>query len=123
MKILISDDSLLFRSSLKRMLQVLPGIIEISEAENYVSTIQKIESSQPDIIILDIRLPDESGFHVLDYIRDNNLKPYVIIATDYATKNNKEKGLEKGAREVFDKSHEFRKMIQLINEKLSPIKH
>jgi CheY-like chemotaxis protein len=114
MKILIADDSLHFRIILKKTLSKIRGIEIINEAEDYVSTINHLEENSYDFLILDIRLPDESGFHVLDYIKEMKNKPIVYVVTDYAIENNKIKALEKGASEIFDKAHDIDKLTKKI---------
>ena len=116
MKILIADDSLHFRIIMKKKLSEIKEIEEIHEADNYVNTIDQLEKEEPDFLILDIRLPDESGIHVLDYLQDQEKKPVVMVASDYALENNRSQAMEKGADFVFDKAKDKDKIIKTIKE-------
>lgn len=60
-KILIVDDSALFRQTLKEVLQVRFPSIEIHEATDGDKARQKIKTSIPDVIFMDINLPGENG--------------------------------------------------------------
>ncbi len=122
MKILIADDSLIFRIIIKKKLSEIKEVKEIYEAENYVMTIEQLDKVQPDFLILDIRLPDESGIHVLDYLTEVKKRPVVIVASDYAIEANRDNAMNKGADYVFDKTRDKEKIIEIIrNYKIKPI--
>src|SRR4030042_2702066 len=68
----------------------------IMSAENGADGIKKVEDDSPDIIILDINLPDMSGFDVLEHIRQFSEVP-VIILSARDQEIDKVRGLEMGA--------------------------
>jgi DNA-binding NarL/FixJ family response regulator len=122
MKVLIADDSLIFRIIMKKKLSDIREVKEIYEAENYVMTIEQLDKVEPDFLILDIRLPDESGIHVLDYLSEVKKKPVVIVASDYALEDNRDKAMNKGADYVFDKTRDKEKITEIIrNYRKKPI--
>ena len=61
LKILIVDDSSLFRQTLKEILHVRFPSVDIQEAPDGETAKQKIKASAPDLIFMDINLPGESG--------------------------------------------------------------
>jgi len=80
MKALVIDDSRLARNELKRLLEEFDGIQIIGEAANAIDAKEKIETSKPEIIFLDIQMPGKNGFELLqelEYI------PEVIFTTAY----------------------------------------
>ena len=77
-KILIVDDSSLFRQILKEILQGRFPSIEIDEATDGESARQKIKISPPDLIFMDINLPGENGLVLTKKIKVRF--PNIIIA-------------------------------------------
>ena len=68
-KILIVDDRALFRQTLKEILQVQFPSIEIHEATDGENARQKIKTSPPDLIFMDINLPRENGLVLTQKIK------------------------------------------------------
>ena len=77
-KILIVDDSALFKQTFKEILQVRFPSIEIREATDGEKAIQEIKTSPPDIIFMDINLPGENGLVLTQKIKARY--PNIIIA-------------------------------------------
>ena len=69
LKILIVDDSALFRQTLKEMLEVRFPSIEIHEATDGEKARQEIKTSPPDLIFMDINLPGETGLALTQKIK------------------------------------------------------
>jgi two-component system, LytTR family, response regulator len=85
-KTIIIDDERLARNDLKSMLQEFKNIEVIAEADSVNSALKLIDAKDPDLIFLDIQMPGESGFELLDKI---DLKAKVIFVTafdEYAIK-------------------------------------
>ena len=62
MQILIVDDEPLARERIREMLKRESGISSISEATNGGEALAQISESRPDIVFLDIQMPDMTGF-------------------------------------------------------------
>jgi chemotaxis response regulator CheB len=58
-KVMLADDSQLMRSAIRRLLKEEPSIDVVGEAENFARTIQMIGDLRPDVLLLDLRMPDE----------------------------------------------------------------
>ena len=79
-KSIIIDDERLARNELKKLLQEHPEINVIEEAVNAKDGIAKIEMYNPDLIFLDIQMPDKTGF---DLLAELERAPRVIFTTAY----------------------------------------
>jgi two-component system response regulator AlgR len=66
MRVLVVDDEPLARSRLIRMLQKIPTVESIAEAENGRKALEQIRLFKPDVTLLDIRMPGISGIEVVD---------------------------------------------------------
>lgn len=80
-RILIADDHKMVREGLRRILEFDGEIQVIDEADNGEECINKIRSSKPDIVLLDINMPVMNGIEALQEIRKKKLKTKVIILT------------------------------------------
>lgn len=84
----IVDDEVLARESLLSMLKLFcPNIAVIGQAHNVQSGIDLIQSISPDVVFLDIEMPDGSGFDLLQHFESINFKFILITAyQEYAIK-------------------------------------
>src|SRR5690625_3858225 len=77
---LIIDDERLARAELRKMLKQFPDIEVVGEAVNAEDGKEKIASLNPDLLFLDIQMPDKTGFELLS---DLEVTPQVIFTTAY----------------------------------------
>lgn len=96
MKILLIEDSPEIVKGVSLTFKLRWSDAVIISAENGADGIKKVEDDTPDIIILDINLPDMSGFDVLEHIRQFTEVP-VIILSARDQEIDKVRGLEIGA--------------------------
>jgi two-component system, LytTR family, response regulator len=82
MRILIVDDEPLARQRVRDLLANEPGIASVEEAENGAEAIEKIENARPDLVFLDVQMPEVDGFDVIDAIGSEDF-PRVIFTTAY----------------------------------------
>jgi len=80
LKVVLIDDERLARSELRRMLEEFSDVEIIGEAANSAEGIEKVETLNPDLIFLDIQMPDKSGFDMLSQL---DKAPHVIFVTAY----------------------------------------
>jgi DNA-binding NarL/FixJ family response regulator len=113
-KVFIADDSLIVREHLVTMLDELAGVEIVGQAENVAEAIRGIQNLQPDVVILDIRMPDGSGIDVLQNIKQDKVAPMVIILTNYPYPGYRQRCLNAGADFFLDKSTEFDQIPKLF---------
>ena len=116
MKVLIVDDSKIVCGGLQRMLINIAGVEIAGQAHNGKDAIASISKLKPDVVILDIRLPDLSGIEVLKDIRVKKLSTLVIILTNYPYPQYRKKCEELGADYFFDKVTDIEEIPILIEE-------
>ncbi|AXT20427.1 response regulator [Flavobacteriaceae bacterium AU392] len=80
LRCIIIDDEFLARQRLLKLLESFGGIIVVGECRNGSEALEKIALKEPDLIFLDIQMPDMNGFMVYDQIKK---KPKVIFTTAY----------------------------------------
>lgn len=82
LRVLVVDDEAPARARLRRMLQAEPGITVIGEAEDGAQAIAAIRALDPDLVLLDIQMPNGTGFEVIDGVGPDAMPP-VIFVTAY----------------------------------------
>lgn len=112
--VFIADDSLIVREHLVTMFDELAGIEIVGQAENVAEAISGIRILQPDVVILDIRMPGGNGIDVLQNIKQDEVAPMVIILTNYPYLGYRQKCLQAGADFFLDKSTEFDQIPELF---------
>jgi two-component system, OmpR family, response regulator len=101
MKILIVEDNLDLGIELKEYLSTSGYICKI--VKNCETAFEEINSNDYDVILLDLGLPDGSGFDILKQIRKTNLKAAVVIITAQGELDNRINGLQLGADDYLTK--------------------
>ncbi len=86
---------------------------QVIEANRGMQAIQMIRDSLPDVVILDVMMPDVDGFEVLQLIRENNQVP-VIMLTAKGEEEDKVKGLELGADDYVTKPFSPRELVSRV---------
>ncbi|MFT6028667.1 MAG: two-component system response regulator AlgR [Oleiphilaceae bacterium] len=81
--IFIVDDESLARERLQRLIETIPGYAVIGEAENGKIAINIIPDTNPDIVLLDIRMPGEDGLSVAEKLSTLAQSPAIIFCTAY----------------------------------------
>ncbi len=104
--ILIIDDDPLIRKTLAAHFSSGEDY-EITLAEDGREGIQKYEENSPDLVILDIRLPDINGLEVLRKIKEINEKAHIIIITAYDDMKTTVEAIKSGAFEYLVKPLDY----------------
>jgi len=97
-KILIADDHPVVREGLSSMLSRERGIQVVGEAENGTEAIKKAGELQPDIILMDLRMPEIDGVEAMRQIKVGNPDMKFIVLTTYDNDEYIFEGIEAGAR-------------------------
>jgi two-component system, NarL family, invasion response regulator UvrY len=80
-QILIVDDHAVVRHGLRQLLQGLPDITHIGEAQNAQEALQKARAQAWDLVMLDLTLPDKMGIEVLKELkRDCPKRPVLVLS-------------------------------------------
>jgi two-component system LytT family response regulator len=82
MRTLIVDDEPIARKILREELELLPEIEIVGEADNGRRALEQIEQHQPDLVFLDLQMPEMGGFEVIRNLRAGAI-PAIVIVTAY----------------------------------------
>lgn len=79
--IMIADDHSMIREGLKQLLELDGDISVISEACDGKDCLMKLETCHPDVLLLDINMPEMNGLQVLEILKENGSDIKVLILT------------------------------------------
>jgi nitrogen regulation protein NR(I) len=114
--ILIVDDDKSIRYSLKRMLE---GSFAILTAQNGEEALQRVRDNSPDLILMDIKMPGQSGMDVLKEIKGIDPKILVIMMTAYGTTETAIEAMKYGAFDYIIKPFPIPQMKELVEKAIS----
>jgi DNA-binding NtrC family response regulator len=114
--VLIVDDEIGARESLK---MILKNDYEVFLAENAEEAFSKIKEHSPDVILLDIILPDLDGLKVLERIKQNDPDMVVIMITATKTVNTAVEAMKLGAYDYVTKPFDIDELRLIITRSLS----
>jgi two-component system response regulator AlgR len=83
LSVLITDDEAPARHRLKELLAEIPDIHIAGEARNGVEAIDLAESLHPDVVLLDIRMPEMDGLEAAEHLQKLARPPAIVFTTAY----------------------------------------
>jgi len=105
LRVLVADDSILFRRVISDVLAALPDVEVVGSASNGKLAVQKVRELKPDLLTLDMEMPEMDGLAVLDALRASNDPVSVIVVSALTRKGGQltMKALERGAFDFITK--------------------
>ena len=114
--VFIVDDSAIVRDRLAQMISELPGVTVVGHADIAFEAIQEIRRLRPACVVLDISMPGGSGIYVLETVKRENPALTVIMLTNFAHDQYRQKCLQLGADHFFDKTTEFERVLDILGQ-------
>jgi DNA-binding NarL/FixJ family response regulator len=112
--ILLFYDSPIIIARLQSYFEDLPNIGELKSAGSYAGALRRLSQRQPDILLLDIHLPDKSGIELLRYVRDAYPAVTVIMLSNQSSTHYRTLCQVLGAAHFIDKSTEFEELPAIL---------
>lgn len=113
--VLIADDHPMVREGLRSMLST-PGMRVVGGAGSGRECVEQVEALQPDVVLMDIRMPDMDGIEALRAIKEANLRTKVIIITTYRSTAYLLRALAAGADGFVLKDIPRDKLLMIVEE-------
>jgi two-component system NarL family response regulator len=99
-RVLIADDHSIFRQGLATIISRDPDMVVIAQAENGQQAIDLFREHQPDVTLMDLRMPEVEGVEAIIAIRDKFKSARIIVLTTYDSDEDIYRGLQAGAKET-----------------------
>ncbi len=116
MRVFVVEDSESVRERLVKIISGIPGVQVNGWAGDADDATKKILQSRPDVVVLDIRLNQSTGFDVLEHVKKSERPPVIIVLTNFPYPQYRKKYLGSGADYFFDKSTEFDQAIGTLKK-------
>lgn len=103
-RVLIADDHALVRAGIRALVEKIEGVVVIGEAGKGSEALELIEKLKPNLMLLDITMPDGGGFDVLDHVTKKYPEIKVIVLTVHDAGEYAIRALREGAAGFLPKS-------------------
>ncbi|MGE5250918.1 MAG: response regulator [Bacteroidota bacterium] len=113
-KVLIVDDHPMVRAAIRNLLSTASDILVVEEGENGRQAIELATQAQPDLVLLDIELPDLRGDAVARCLRDTQPGIKVLAVTSYSDREYLISMLENGAAGYITKDEAPARLLEAI---------
>ena len=100
----IAEDHTIVRWALREALGKAEDIEVVGEAGTAAETLEMVKNAHPDVLLLDITLPDRSGFEVLNDLRPMDSAPLVVVLTWHTEPSYAARAIAAGAHGYVNKS-------------------
>ncbi len=120
LSVLVVDDSLPMRAHLRTVLAEEPGLCLAAEAENGAEAVEFFFRYRPDVVLLEVCLPDRNGFDVMQCFKQADPGCVVILLSDAPDPCVDEVSRMLGATEVCHKASELNRIRDILRRLVDP---
>src|SRR6476646_4542700 len=113
-RVMSVDDHPLLREGLAALINNQPGMMLVAQASNAHEGIAQFRKHQPDVTLMDLRLPDRSGIEAMEAIRAEFPEARIIMLTTFEGDVEIQRALEAGARGYILKSMPPKDLVEVI---------
>ena len=117
LKVYLVEDSPAILERLEALLATVQGTRTVGRASRAPEAIEGILAEHPDLVVLDLKLAEGSGFDVLRAVREAAPAIDFYMLTNFASEPYRRLAERLGARNLFDKSTEFERVREVILER------
>lgn len=114
-KILICDDSILARKQIKDIL-ITCGYDNFIEATNGEQAVSLYREFKPQLVFLDIIMPEKDGIQAIREIRQFDSEAYIVIVSSVGTKSQLKAAIEEGARDFIQKPYSSNAITEVVKK-------
>lgn len=112
--VVLADAHALTRRGLRLLLEGAEGIEVIAEANDLASAIRHVRDKKPDVLALDLRMPEDARKVLIDALRERTLDTRVVVLTMHESPKFAQRALSDGALGIVRKEHADYELPQAV---------
>lgn len=114
-KIMLVDDAAFMRMMIKKALSD-SGYSDFVEAQDGAEAVQKYEEEKPDMVIMDITMPNMDGLQALKKIKENDPNARVVMCTAMGQESMVVEAIKSGAKDFVVKPFDAQRIVQTVSD-------
>lgn len=115
-RILIADDHAVVREGLSSLISTKPDMIVVGEAADGIEAVQKARELQPDIILMDMVMPKQSGLQAIQQLKQEKNAARILVLSSFAEDEQIFPAIKSGALGYLLKDSSPRQLIRAIRD-------
>src|SRR5512136_2871637 len=115
-KVLLVDDQTLIRQGIRLLLEIEADIRVVGQAANGRAALEQVEALHPDVVLMDVRMPEMDGVAATRMLSEQHPEVKVIILTTFEDDETVFEGLKAGARGYLLKDISSEEMAQAVRK-------
>jgi DNA-binding NarL/FixJ family response regulator len=116
LRVLLVEDSKVLTERLAEAIRQIPQVELIGTADTEAAAVASAKGDSVDVIILDLHLKQGTGFGVMRALAMAQLKPRIIVLTNYDLPEYKNAAIALGASHFLDKARDYGRLPEVLNE-------
>ena len=96
-RVLVADDHAIIRKGMKAVLELVPDIQIVGEAQNGLEAVTQAKDLHPDVILMDLVMPEKNGMEAIREIKKENPAARVLVLTSFAEEDQVFEAIKAGA--------------------------
>jgi len=121
--ILLADDHTILRQGLRLLLESEPDFNIIGEASNGLEVLTKVDTLAPEVVVLDVGIPELNGLEVTRLICQRRHHPKVVVLSMYSKEAYVLEAMRNGASAYVLKGGEVNELVQAIRQAVQGIRY
>ncbi|GAB3374273.1 response regulator transcription factor [Amycolatopsis echigonensis] len=114
LRVVLADDQAVVREGLVTLLGLLPGVEVVGAAADGVQALELVSEHQPDVLLVDLRMPKRDGVETTELVRAQHPKTEVVVLTTYADDDSLLAALKAGARGFLTKDADADAIVRAL---------
>ncbi len=116
LRVLLVEDSEVLAERLSEAIRQIAGVDLVGTADTEAAALAAVGRDSIDVIILDLHLKQGTGFGVMRALAATQLKPLVIVLTNYDLPEYKNAAIALGATHFLDKARDYGRLPEILHE-------
>lgn len=115
-RVFITDDHRIVRKGIRSLLATEPDIEVVGEATNGAEALAKIASLLPDVVLMDLEMPQMDGIEAITHLQDSKSEARILVLTSFATEEKVLPAIKAGALGYLLKDSSPEDLVQAIRD-------